>query len=52
MSNIETPKADGVIEKLVAVNRSAKVVKGGRIFGFSALTVVGDGICPSQYGDG
>lgn len=43
MSNIETPKADGLIEKLVTVRRSAKVVKGGRVFGFSALTVVGDG---------
>lgn len=43
MSNVETPKADGLIEKLVAVRRSAKVVKGGRIFGFSALTVVGNG---------
>ena len=30
-------------EKLVAVNRVTKVVKGGRILGFAALTVVGDG---------
>jgi len=34
---------DDMIEKLVSVNRVAKVVKGGRIFSFSALTVVGDG---------
>ena len=34
---------DDFLEKLVAVNRTAKVVKGGRQFGFTALTVVGDG---------
>ena len=34
---------DGMIEKLVAVNRVSKTVKGGRQFTFTALTVVGDG---------
>ena len=36
-------QGDDLIEKLVAVNRVAKVVKGGRQFGFAAITVVGDG---------
>ncbi len=36
-------KGDGYTEKLVAVSRNAKVVKGGKIFSFAAVTVVGDG---------
>lgn len=36
-------KSDGMLEKLVVVKRNAKVVKGGRIFSFSAVVVVGDG---------
>lgn len=39
----QTTKSDGIQEKLVAVSRNAKVVKGGRIFSFAAITVVGDG---------
>jgi small subunit ribosomal protein S5 len=43
---------DGMIEKLVSVNRVSKTVKGGRIFGFAALTVVGDGAGKVGFGYG
>ena len=43
---------EGMMEKLVQVNRVAKTVKGGRIFAFTALTVVGDGNGKVGFGRG
>ncbi|MAR80980.1 MAG: 30S ribosomal protein S5 [Gammaproteobacteria bacterium] len=44
--------SEELLEKLVAVNRVAKVVKGGRQFGFTALTVIGDGNGKIGFGYG
>lgn len=52
MSRMDRDNSDGMIEKLVAVNRVAKVVKGGRIFGFTALSVVGNGDGKVGFGYG
>ncbi|MDX8380245.1 MAG: 30S ribosomal protein S5 [Gallionella sp.] len=40
---MQQARDDGMIEKMIAVNRVTKVVKGGRIMGFASLAVVGDG---------
>jgi len=48
----EEANTEGLEEKLVQVNRVAKTVKGGRIFSFTALTVVGDGKGRVGYGRG
>ena len=50
--SVEDKNGSDLQEKLVQVNRVAKVVKGGRIFGFTALTVVGDGAGRVGFGRG
>lgn len=52
MSRYDQDNSDGLLEKLVAVNRVAKTVKGGRQFTFTALTVVGDGAGKVGFGYG
>ena len=53
MARVEKSQStDEYLEKLVAVNRTAKTVKGGRQFGFTALTVVGDGAGRVGFGFG
>ncbi len=48
----QSTRSDGLIEKLVDIVRTAKVVKGGRIFGFAATVVIGDGQGRIGYGRG
>ena len=48
--DVQRSKNEDLLDKLVTVNRVAKVVKGGRIFSFTALAVVGDGKGKAGFG--